>query len=105
MAVEQRARDAVFGIRERVAAPLSTTHASVCLRMTRTLSALVAATLLGCGPQRVDAVSCDPALCAQADAGTSGSGSGGSLGSGGAPAASAGGSGVGTLLYRYSFDA
>jgi len=86
---------------------LSAEHAILRWLMTRTLSVFVAATSLACGPQRVDAVSCNPGPCV-AQAGAAGAalsgGSGGSFGTGGAPAAGAGAIGEGSLLHRYSFD-
>jgi len=64
---------------------------------------LVAATLLGCAPQSIAAVSCDGGGCGESGAGRP---SGGSAGySGGEPAVGgSGGAFVGKLLHRYSFD-
>src|SRR4051812_1075320 len=70
--------------------------------MARLLTVLGAATLLACGPQTIDAVSCDPGQCAGAP--PAGGGASGESGGSGAPAA-AGTGGLGpALLHRYSFD-
>jgi len=71
------------------------------LRMSRLLSLLLAVTLLGCEPQGVDAVSCEPGRCTVAGAGGFVGGAGGISGGG---SAEAGAVGVG-LVHRYSFDA
>ncbi|HYQ00248.1 MAG TPA: LamG domain-containing protein [Polyangiaceae bacterium] len=74
--------------------------------MSRTLSVLGAATLLACGPQSVDAVSCPLEHCRVVEVGGfGGGGAGGTGGSGGSPAAGMGGNGLGALIHRYSFDA
>src|SRR6187551_219311 len=94
MAVGQRTRDHVFGLRQRVAAPLMPTHGTLCQRMPRFLSMLLAATSFACAPQRIDAVSCETGGCPEAAAGAaSGGGFGGSGGSAGT--ASAGNPAVG----------
>jgi len=73
--------------------------------MSRTLSVLGVAALLGCGPQSVDAVSCDPQQCSLANGGRADGGAVGTAGSSGSAAAGMGGIGVKTLVHRYSFDA
>jgi len=66
---------------------------------------LAVTALLGCAPQSVDAVSCDPEQCSLASAGRADGGSAGNSGSSGSAAAGMGGIGVKTLVHRYSFDA
>lgn len=66
---------------------------------------LGAATLLGCGPQSVHAVSCELEPCSQVNTGgVSGGGASGTPGDGGSPIAATGGNGARGLIHRYSFD-
>lgn len=67
--------------------------------MSRSIPLLLTVTLLACGPQSIDAVSCEKGPCATAGAG----GAGGSSGSGNPVQAGAGG--VLALVHRFSFDA
>jgi hypothetical protein len=67
---------------------------------------LAVVALLGCAPQSVDAVSCDPQQCSLESGGrASGGAAAGSGGSSGSAAAGMGGIGVQRLVHRFSFDA
>ena len=65
---------------------------------------LVAATLLGCAPQSISAVSCDGDRCGASGAGGRSGGSAGNAGGGEPAAAGSWSIGAATLLHRYSFD-
>jgi len=69
---------------------------------------LLAATLLGCAPQSIEAVSCELDLCASGGAANLAGGGGAGGNAGGSSAiggAGAFGAGAGALIHRYSFDA
>ena len=70
-------------------------------RMSRSLPLFLTVTLLACGPQSIDAVSCEKEPCLKAGAG----GAGNSSGNGRPVEAGAGGVLAGALIHRYSFDA
>jgi hypothetical protein len=69
----------------------------------------LAATLLGCAPQSIDAVSCAVGLCTEGGAGNlaggGGAGGGGAGGNAGGSGGLGGAGAFGALIHRYSFDA